>query len=328
MKVRGVQAFHAALLAHRDRVRVGYEPTDEELLSAFGVASDDDSWENVWNLDADDVTAMWERLGPRDAVPYLRAVWDTYTDFNDNARSRALSYLLSPKSIPLNPIVPFLMDLDQYGVLPLDWVLDPVNREGLRTVWIYSRVRDRNRDVGLGIYLMHADALHTVLMRDYVTHGRHINVDALDAKCTLIREYTHPAAVHYEEVAGLMDDVYDDFCTLTAAGIPAWYARYEMREGYDYDGRNLPIVPPFDTHAVAAEWVRFLAADVPVPLVHALRGETPVDEALDALDTFRVLNAEGAFPFALVATALGVDDDTLTDDEWNDYCIPTQADAV
>ena len=54
----------------------------------------------------------------------------------------------------------------------------------------------------------------------------------------------------------------------------------------------------------------------------ALRAaDESLEDTLTVLGTFRELNAEGAFPAALVRAGLGIeDDDALTDDEWNAWC--------
>ncbi|SKV12224.1 Uncharacterised protein [Mycobacteroides abscessus subsp. abscessus] len=64
-----------------------------------------------------------------------------------------------------------------------------------------------------------------------------------------------------------------------------------------------------------------LRGRVPAAVVHALsRGTEPVADVLDAVDTYRELNADGGFPAALVCAGLGVPDDTLTDEQWNAWC--------
>lgn len=61
---------------------------------------------------------------------------------------------------------------------------------------------------------------------------------------------------------------------------------------------------------------------VPAALVHTLAAQTdePLPDVLDAVAGFREMNADGCFPFALVAAGLGVPEDLMTDDEWNAWC--------
>ena len=64
-----------------------------------------------------------------------------------------------------------------------------------------------------------------------------------------------------------------------------------------------------------------LSDHAPAGLVHGIvTSDDPVDDVLDALDTFRMMNADGGFPFALVAAGLGVAEDAMTDDAWNAFC--------
>ena len=38
------------------------------------------------------------------------------------------------------------------------------------------------------------------------------------------------------------------------------------------------------------------------------------------METFRDMNADGGFPAALVCVGLGIEEDALTDDDWNAWC--------
>lgn len=71
-----------------------------------------------------------------------------------------------------------------------------------------------------------------------------------------------------------------------------------------------------------------LSGQAPAGLVHGLvTSDDPVDDVLDALDTFADLNREGGFPFALVAAGLGVAEDAVTDDDWSAFCTRFRVDV-
>lgn len=72
-----------------------------------------------------------------------------------------------------------------------------------------------------------------------------------------------------------------------------------------------------------------LSDRAPAGLVHGIvTSDDPVDDVLDAIETFRDLNAEGAFPFALVAAGLGVASDAVSDDDWDAFCTRFRVDAA
>lgn len=75
-----------------------------------------------------------------------------------------------------------------------------------------------------------------------------------------------------------------------------------------------------------------LAHRFPVPFVHGIVTGTDkalrdTDAVLDVLHTFRELNAEGAFPAVLVCTALGVDTQRMSDDDWSAWCARNRVDV-
>lgn len=72
-----------------------------------------------------------------------------------------------------------------------------------------------------------------------------------------------------------------------------------------------------------------LSGRAPAGLVHGLvTSDDPVADVLDAIAVFRGLNAEGGFPFALVAAGLGVAEDAVSDDDWNAFCTRFRVDAA
>lgn len=320
--------FYGALLEYRDRLRATYVPSHDDMLAAFGAvpASDDDAdhWECGWLIWAEDVTELWERYGA-DAVPYLRVMWENTDDFNGNARGRAMSYLLSPKSTDLNPLVPFLVDFGNREVsysadVPVDWVMR--NRDALREVWIYQRIQNPDMERGHGLRAARKTVVRALLLRNYIYELRDLDVDELDVRCGLLAEVcvACPDRLDEDESIALADVLHDAYRVLVNAGVPAPYSRLEVVYGYPKDANGIPILGGFDVAETVAEWQRYLDMGVPEALAYALVGMVPVADAMEALDTFRSLNADGAFPFALAAAGLGVEEDVLTDDEWDAWC--------
>ncbi|SKV12218.1 Uncharacterised protein [Mycobacteroides abscessus subsp. abscessus] len=321
-KLRGVQAFHTALLAHRDKVRETFDPTYEDVLDAFSRVSPrpddvDAEWEWGWNLEPEDVTALRERLGPADAVPYLRAVWGLREDFNKRVRGRALSYLMDPWTEALNPMVGFLADLADYAWVTARWVLD--NRDALREVWIARRYKRKRTPF---LYKVDLETVH-LLVSEYPDAGVPLDLRDLETRCAIRTKFA--LGVRCEdavEMVNMVRAIRADTLTLTAAGMTRAKALTVLSRDYPLDADDLPVTAGYDAAGVAARWTTLRDAGVPLPLSLGLCGpsDDPVADVLDAVNTFRVLNADGGFPFSLAAGGLGVPETTMTDDAWNAWC--------
>lgn len=321
-----LQRLYGALLAHREHLRATFVPSHDEVLTAFGVSLEDDDdpshWERGWLLWEDRVVELWERLGG-DAVPYFRTMWDSPDDFCNSAREQALSYILSPSRDDADPLAVYLAGLSDAvntcpaAIVPLAWVLR--NRDALWEVWLSLNrsggdVRQGIRDVRKGVV--------DELLREYASAGCDLDVDELDARCEMLVDVGGDQADRLElgEALALERALHGAHMTLRGVGVPEQYARWEAGHWHPKDANGALVLGDYDVTEVAAEWARYLDAGVPHALAYQLVGMQPVDEAMEALATFRELNAEGGFPFALVAAGLDVPDDTLTDDEWNTWC--------
>lgn len=279
-------ALHNAMRAHMERIAETYVVDRAELVDAF-------DGEMLWYVEDFDVDAMVERLGPRIARPFLCALWDS-GDVSESARVRAMTLLLSPRSVDTNPLCEFLLELHEYDLgVTARWVLE--NRPAIRTVWL--TLRHEPRDPALRGIRALSRMFALTLATQYAGRGVPLDLPRLVKDCDTLSRAQH---------------------TLIHMGVPAKYMHLEL-------GRAVGSDDPATAATVAvSEWERGRDAGVPVPLIVALRAAgDPLEDALTALETFRDMNAEGALPFSLVAAGLGVPEDTLTDEEWDAWCAET-----
>ena len=197
-----VQAVYNAVRAYMDRVAETYVADRAEVVDAFdGVL--------LWGIRAEDVDALVDRMGMRVARPFLCALWES-GEVDELARMRAMSVLLSPRSVDTNPLVEFLLELDAYdrGV-PARWVLD--NRPAIRTVWVTLRHKPRDHSLR-GIRALSRVSVLTLVMR-YAGSGVPLDLPRLAETCEALARTQH---------------------TLIYAGVPVRYAHAEMgRAGVD-----------------------------------------------------------------------------------------------
>ena len=189
-------ALYNAMRVYRDRMVETYVVDRTELVDAF-------DGEMLWYVEDFDVDAMVKRLGPRIARPFLCAVWDS-GDVIESARARAMSLLLSPRSVDTNPLCEFLLTLHEYDLgVTARWVLE--NRPAIRTVWL--TLRHEPRDPSLrGMHAL-SRSITLTLATQYAGRGVPLDLPRLAGDCDTLARARH---------------------TLIHAGVPVERVRMEL----------------------------------------------------------------------------------------------------